>query len=49
MEDIAELERKQTKLQEDYEDYLQDQTKNGRDLYNLLIEQLGNLYTQLNH
>lgn len=49
MEDIEELERKQTKLQEDYEDYLQDQTKNGKDLYNLLIEQLGNLYTQLNH
>ena len=49
MEDIEELERKQTKLQEDYEDYLQDDAKNGRDLYNLLVEQLGNLYTQLNH
>ena len=25
------------KLQEDYEDYLQDETKAGRDLYNLLV------------
>ena len=49
VEDIAELERIQTKLQEEYDDYLEDQTKNGRDLYNLLIKQLGNLYTQLDH
>lgn len=49
VEDIAELERIQTKLQEEYDDYLKDQSKNGRDLYNLLIKQLGNLYTQLDH
>jgi len=49
VEDIEELEREQTKLQEDYEDYLQDQSKTGKDLYKLLVEQLGNLYTQLNN
>ena len=49
VEDIAELERIQTKLQEDYEDYLIDDTKTSKDLYNLLIQQLGNLYTQLDH
>ena len=49
VEDIAELERVQTKLQEDYEDYLIDEAKTGKDLYNLLIQQLGNLYTQLDH
>ena len=49
VEDIAELERVQTKLQENYEDYLIDEAKTGKDLYNLLIQQLGNLYTQLDH
>lgn len=49
MEDIAELERDQKAIEEQYEDLLQDQTKTGKDLYNLLIQQLGNLYTQLNH
>ena len=49
MEDIAELERDQKAIEEQYEDYLQDQSKTGKDLYNLLIKQLGNLYTQLNH
>lgn len=49
MEDIVELERDQKKLEEKYEDYLVDQSKTGKDLYNLLIQQLGNLYTQLNH
>ena len=49
MEDIVELERDQKDLEEQYKDYLSDQSKTGRDLYNLLIKQLGNLYTQLNH
>ena len=49
MEDITELERKQVELQEDYEDYLKDDSKTSHDLYELLIKQLGNLYTQLNH
>ena len=49
VEDIAELERIQTKLQEDYEDYLTDDAKTSKDLYDLLIKQLGNLYTQLDH
>jgi len=49
MEDIVELERDQKALEEQYEDYLQDQSKTGQDLYKLLIKQLGNLYTQLQH
>ena len=49
MEDIAELERDQKAIEEQYEDYLSDQTKTGGDLYRLLVKQLGNLYTQLNH
>ena len=49
MEDIVELERDQKELEEQYKDYLFDQSKTGRDLYNLLIKQLGNLYTQLDH
>ena len=49
VEDIAELERIQTQFQEDYDDYLTDQNKTGRDLYNLLVKQLGNLQAQLNH
>ena len=49
MEDIAELERDQVEFQERYEDYLTDQTKTGGDLYQLLVKQLGNLYTQLEH
>ena len=49
MEDIAELERDQKAIEEQYEDALKDQTKTGKDLYNLLVKQLGNLYTQLNH
>lgn len=49
MEDIAELERDQKAIEEQYEDYLADQTKTGGDLYRLLVQQLGNLYTQLNH
>ena len=49
MEDIVELERDQKVIEEQYEDYLADQTKTGGDLYRLLVQQLGNLYTQLNH
>ena len=49
MEDIVELERDQKVIEEQYEDYLSDQTKTGGDLYRLLVQQLGNLYTQLNH
>ena len=49
VEDIAELERIQTQFQEDYDDYLTDQNKTGRDLYNLLVKQLGNLQAQLDH
>lgn len=49
MEDIVELERDQKAIEEQYEDYLSDQTKTGGDLYRLLVQQLGNLYTQLNH
>jgi len=49
MEDIAELERDQKVIEEQYEDYLEDQSKTGQDLYKLLVKQLGNLYTQLNH
>ena len=49
VEDIAELERIQTQLEEQYEDYLADEAKTGQDLYKLLIQQLGNLYTQLDH
>ena len=49
VEDIAELERIQTELEEQYADYLVDDLKTGKDLYKLLIQQLGNLYTQLDH
>lgn len=49
MEDIVELERDQKAIEEQYEDYLTDQTKTGGDLYQLLVKQLGNLYTQLEH
>lgn len=48
MEDIVELERDQKELEEEYEDILTDQTKNSKDLYNLLIQRLGNLNVQLN-
>ena len=49
MEDIAELERDQKEIEERYEDYLIEEGKTGKDLYKLLIQQLGNLYTQLEH
>jgi hypothetical protein len=37
MEDIVELERDQKKLEEEYEDILNDQTKTSKDLYSLLV------------
>lgn len=49
MEDIAELERTQTKLQEQHDRYLQDISKTGRDLYTTSNEQLNNLRTQLDN
>ena len=45
MEDIAELERTQTKLSEQHDRYLKDISKTGRDLYNTTKSQLDNLYT----
>lgn len=49
MEDIAELERSQTKLQEQHDRYLEDISKTGRDLYEISNEQLNNLRTQLDN
>ena len=46
MEDIAELERTQTRLSEQHDRYLEDVSKSGRDLYNLTKAQLQNLLTQ---
>ena len=45
MEDIAELERIQTRLSEQHDRYLKDISKTGRDLYNTTQSQLNNLYT----
>ena len=45
MEDIAELERVQTRLSEQHDRYLKDISKTGRDLYNTTKSQLDNLYT----
>ena len=47
MEDIVELERDQKELEEQFEDILTDDTKTSKDLYNLLIQRLGNLNVQL--
>ena len=47
LEDIAELERDQKQLEEEFEDILTDDTKTSKDLYNLLIQRLGNLNVQL--
>ena len=49
VEDINELERKQTRLAEQHDRYLKDTSKTGRDLYNLTNSQLSNLYTQYNN
>ena len=48
VQDIAELEREEKALQEEYDDALEDLAATGQDLYNILIKQLGNFYTQLN-
>ena len=47
MEDIVELERDQKEFEEQFEDILTDDTKTSKDLYNLLIQRLGNLNVQL--
>ena len=47
MEDIVELERDQKKFEEEFEDILTDDAKTSKDLYNLLIQRLGNLNVQL--
>ena len=49
MEDIAELERDQNKLQEQYDDYLEDINATAHDLVKVTQAQLSNLYTQLEH
>lgn len=49
MEDITELEREQKDLQEEYNDLLEDQSANGRQLFENWKKQLANLYTQLDH
>lgn len=49
MEDITELERDQNKLQEQYDDYLEDINATAQDLVNVTQSQLSNLYTQLEH
>ena len=47
MEDIVELERDQKEFEEQFEDILTDDVKTSKDLYNLLIQRLGNLNVQL--
>lgn len=47
MEDIVELERDQKDLEEQFQDVLSDETKTSKDLYNLLVQRLGNLNVQL--
>ena len=49
MENIAELERRQVELQEQYDDLLKDQTATGHDLYKNLIKQMGVLQATLDH
>lgn len=46
LEDIAELERDQNKLNEKYEDYLEDINKTAADLVKLTTQELSNLYAQ---
>ena len=49
MENIAELERRQVELQEQYDDLLKDQNATGHDLYKNLIKQMGVLQATLDH
>lgn len=46
LEDIAELERDQNKLNEKYEDYLEDINKTAADLVKITTQELSNLYAQ---
>lgn len=48
VEDIAELERQQSLLQQKYENYLKDIAKNGSDLVAITREQITNLMKQYN-
>lgn len=48
VEDIAELERQQSLLQQKYESYLKDIAKNGSDLVAITREQITNLMKQYN-
>ena len=47
LEDIAALEQEQNQFEALQDAYLADSTKSGKDLYNLLVKQLGNLQAQL--
>ena len=49
VENIEELERRQTKLQEEYDDLLKDQSKTGKDLYKNVIKQMATLQVELDH
>ena len=49
VEDIKELERQQEILSEKHDQYLEDISKTGRDLYDISKKQLNNLYTQLDN
>ena len=46
LEDITELEREQNKLNEKYEDYLEDINKTAADLVKITTQELSNLYAQ---
>lgn len=47
VEDIASLEHEQYKLQEIQNDYLESSVKNGKDLYNVFVQQAGNIKAQI--
>ena len=49
VQNIEELERRQTKLQEEYDDLLKDSNANGKLLYKNVIKQMANLQAQLDH
>ena len=47
VEDIAELERQQTRLDENLESLLHDNSSTLKEVYQVAVQQLGNLYAQL--
>lgn len=47
VQDIKELEKQEELLQEQYEFLLKDQNATGHDLYNVMVQQMGNLTSQL--